>query len=65
MLNARVEPELKRAFQRASFAMDRSVSQLLRGLVREFVHRYQQGEIWEPGVTPKRETHIQTPKERD
>ena len=53
-VHARVEPELKQAFNRAAVALDRSLSQLLRDLIREYVHRYQRGELWDPGLEAKR-----------
>lgn len=54
MIRAWIEPELKTAFEKAARANDRDMSKVLRDLIREYVHRYELGEVWEPGSEVKR-----------
>lgn len=54
VIRAWIEPELKADFGKAVRANDRDMSQVLRDLIREYVYRYEQGEVWNPGSEVKR-----------
>jgi hypothetical protein len=54
VIRAWIEPELKAVFEKAVRANDRDMSKVLRDLIREYVHRYERGEAWEPGSAVKR-----------
>jgi len=48
IIRARVEPELKKAFEDACEKNDQTSSQVLRALMREYVSKNAQGELLKP-----------------
>jgi len=50
VIRAEIDQPLKDAFEAAVKASDphRSMSQVMRDLIREYVHRQAQGEMWPP-----------------
>ncbi len=49
IISASIDLDLKADFEQAVRANDRDMSKVLRDLIREYVHRYERGEVWQPG----------------
>lgn len=59
VIRAELDRDLKDAFEAAVKADDerRTMSQVLRDLMREYIHRHAQGVVWEPGAATKGGLH--------
>jgi len=60
IIRATIDPELKAQFEATARQNNVIPSRVLRDLIREYIDRYEKGDVWEPGKEIKQKQILKT-----